>query len=447
MPDLHFPMFHTQRRLMRALDDDDLWQIAFGGSRGGGKSEGSRQAMLIRRLKFPGTNGLLLRQTIKAVVDNHEQQFIDLFKAKGIRYTYRIKERQFRLWNGSEIHLGYAQKEADIDLYQGNEYMDIAFDEATQFKERVFQLLCGSNRPSKDIPGGRPKVWLTCNPGGIGTGWVKREFVKNKSNPHRLFIPSKLSDNVVLGRRDPEYAQRLTEGLPEWKRLQWLEGNWDVLEGQYFQLLDEHSQYGPTVREVDVPFWARWYAGVDWGYWPSAFAVLWAARWRDHRGYDHLHFTHELKRHRLDLDTQAQEALAVEQTIRLPVKIRYADPATEKKRESESDEAGPTIAQTWSRHKLFTVPASTRARVPGWMLMRVLMSRGILTIDPSLMAFITEITEAIYDTDGDKVVSDDIDPRVEDHCLDSARYLCVSTFGLEYLRSAQRLPPPEVVAA
>src|SRR3990167_8679424 len=74
------------------------------------------------------------------------------------------------------------------------------------------------------------------NPGGIGHGWVKKMWItpdpenKDKEFERFFFIPAKAYDNKFT---NEEYLNQL-KALPEQKRKAWLEGSWDIFEGQVF---------------------------------------------------------------------------------------------------------------------------------------------------------------------------------------------------------------------
>ena len=76
--------------------------------------------------------------------------------------------------NGSLIIFGYMMSASDELQYQGQEYDIIFIDEATQFDESTFTTLKACLRGVNNFP---KRIYLTCNPGGIGHAWVKRLFI------------------------------------------------------------------------------------------------------------------------------------------------------------------------------------------------------------------------------------------------------------------------------
>ena len=83
-----------------------------------------------------------------------------------------------------------------------------------------------------------PRMYFTCNPGGVGHAWVKRLFIdkeyRGKENPDNYdFIPSLVYDNEFIVKNNPEYIENL-ENLPEMRKRAMLYGDWDAFEGQFF---------------------------------------------------------------------------------------------------------------------------------------------------------------------------------------------------------------------
>lgn len=245
--------------------------VAYGGARGGGKSFALRFKLTVLCLKRSGIRCLLIRRTYAELKENH----INILRAM-IPITlakYNDSDKVFSFANGSVLKLGYMDSESDVLRYQGQEYDVIALDEATQLTEYQFQTLKGCLRGANDFP---KRMYLTCNPGGVGHAWVKRLFIdreyRSDENPSDYrFIQALLYDNEPLMRKDPEYEKQL-KSLPEDIREAWLYGKWDVFDGQFFKEFD---------RELHVcdPFiipehWRR-YRAFDYGL--DMLACLWAA--------------------------------------------------------------------------------------------------------------------------------------------------------------------------
>lgn len=244
--------------------------IAYGGARGGGKSWALRKKLPMMCLKYSGLTVLLLRRTYSDLYHNHiKHLLVDL---NGIA-KYSEKRKSFTFHNGSVLILGYLDSDRDLLQYQGQEYDIIALDEATQFTEHQFEVLKPCIRGTNGFP---KRMYLTCNPGGVGHVWVKRLFISKQYFPnekpeeHR-FIPATVFDNKVLLQSDPGYVDMLNS-LSEGLRAAWRDGNWDMLAGQYF------SEFDRSVH-VTAPFiipshWKK-YRTIDYGL--DCLACLWIA--------------------------------------------------------------------------------------------------------------------------------------------------------------------------
>ena len=205
---------------------------AYGGARGGGKSWALRRKLTALCLRYAGLRCLLIRRSLGELRSNHLYQ---LLSELGEAVVWRESEKQLSFSNGSTITLGYCSADRDLLRYQGQEYDIIAIDEATQLSEYQFSVFKACLRGVNDFP---KRMYLTCNPGGVGHAWVKRLFVDRDYRPGERaedyrFIPARVYDNPALMHSDPEYVHQL-ESLPKKLRDAWLEGKWDVFEGQFF---------------------------------------------------------------------------------------------------------------------------------------------------------------------------------------------------------------------
>ena len=254
---------------------------AYGGARGGGKSWALRYKLILLCLRYPGIRVLLVRRSYPELRENHIRPLTALLCGEPCVAVYRERDKCFEFATGSVLMLGYLADHGDLLRYQGQEFDVIAIDEATQLDEEMFLVLTASLRGANDFP---KRMYLTCNPGGVGHGWVKRLFIdrdyRQGENPDDYrFIPASVYDNEALMRQDPGYVERL-EALPEELRAAWLCGRWDVFSGQFFPEFDER-------RHVTVPFpipdGAVRYCALDYGL--DMLAALFIAVLPDGRAY------------------------------------------------------------------------------------------------------------------------------------------------------------------
>ncbi len=233
---------------------------AYGGARGGGKSWALRRKLVLMCLCYDGLSVLLLRRTYPELRENHIRPLLSELRDIA---EYTDSRKSFEFPNGSRIKLGYCDCEDDVNQYQGQEYDIIGLDEATHFSEYQFQTLKACLRGTNDFP---KRMYLTCNPGGIGHGWVKRLFIdgnfrKGENAQDYRFIPASVYDNGILLEKDPDYLAQL-ESLPSDLRRAWLYGDWDVFAGQFFP---EFSSEIHVVQPFEIPdFWKR-YCAIDYG--------------------------------------------------------------------------------------------------------------------------------------------------------------------------------------
>jgi len=234
---------------------------AYGGARGGGKSWALRRKLCAMCLRYPELRCLLVRRSYAELKSNHVMPFL---KEYGALVSYRESDKCLAFDNGSRIFLGFCGCDRDVLRYQGQEYDVIAIDEATQLSEYQFSIFKACLRGVGHVP---RRMYLTCNPGGIGHAYVKRLFVDREfregENPaDYAFIPAMVYDNPVLTEADPDYVHSL-ESLPDRLRDAWLYGRWDVFEGQFF------AEFDPRVHVCErgeIPRELTYFCAVDYGF-------------------------------------------------------------------------------------------------------------------------------------------------------------------------------------
>ena len=244
--------------------------VGYGGARGGGKSWTVRHKAVLLALNYPGIKMLLLRRTFPELQENHINELRKMLNGFA-KYTEGRKIFEFP--NGSTLKLGYCANESDTLQYQGVEYDVIFMDEATQFTFKQFSDLTACVRGTNNFP---KRMYLTCNPGGVGHEWVKRLFITKKyENSEKAedyeFIAATVFDNKVMLRHNPEYVDMLNN-LPEDIRAAWRDGNWDMLAGRYFEEFDRGVH---VVEPFSIPEHYVKYRGIDYGL--DCAACVWVA--------------------------------------------------------------------------------------------------------------------------------------------------------------------------
>ncbi len=234
---------------------------AYGGARGGGKSWALRYKLLLLCLRYAGIRTVIIRRTFPELRENHVRALYELAVKTGLA-VYSETHKVFEFINGSVIKLGYLDTENDLLQYQGQEFDIIALDEATQLQERAFAVLAACLRGANSFP---KRMYLTCNPGGVGHGWVKRLFIDRNFRSGECpedyrFIPALVYDNDALTQANPDYVRQL-EMLPEELKRAWLYGEWDVFAGQFFTEFD----YNIHTADIVLPKRTERYCALDYG--------------------------------------------------------------------------------------------------------------------------------------------------------------------------------------
>lgn len=246
--------------------------IAYGGARGGGKSWALRRKLILLCLNYPGISCLIIRRSYPELSANHIMPLCA--ELDGYADYSEIKKR-FVFPGGSSIKLGYCSSQRDTLRYQGLQYDIIAIDEATQLTEYQFNTFKACLRGTNKFP---KRIYLTCNPGGVGHSWVKRLFVERSfrsgENPaDYTFIPAKVFDNTALMESCPEYADALRSIADPKLRRAWLDGDWNVFEGQFFSEFDLSVHVLPYGSGENIDG-GHYIVGMDYGFDMLALVLL-----------------------------------------------------------------------------------------------------------------------------------------------------------------------------
>lgn len=385
---------------------------AYGGARGGGKSWALRRKLVAMCLRYKGLCCLLIRRTLPELKSNHVIPFLREYN--GI-ITYSEAEKSLCFPNGSKIFLGYCAADRDVLRYQGQEYDIIAIDEATQLSEFRFSVLKACLRGANHFP---KRMYLTCNPGGIGHSWVKRIFVdrdfRSGEDPDDYtFIPALVYDNPTLLSADPAYVTSL-ESLPPRLKDAWLYGKWDVFEGQFFPEFNSAIHIcNPSVIPKDT----KKFIALDYGF--DMLAVLLIEVDTD----ENLWVTKELCRPGLTLSEAAQQISRMCEGER--VEFAVASPDLWNRRQ-DSGRSGFEIMQSVSGMPPMR-PADDR-RVAGWRVLREYLSPSqdhpFLRISSRCNELIECIPALLCD---DKRIEDASDnPHRITHAPEALRYAVMS---------------------
>lgn len=254
----------TAKQSLFDRDLENFENVLFGGAKGGGKSHGLRNIMLKRRIEKPGSIGVIFRRSYPELDGNHIRPLFNQFPA--LKEYFNETKKILTLPNRSVLMFRYLQSAKDLPNYQGQEFHDLAIEEAGQWTEEMYSTLKGSNRCT--LEGSKARCLLTANPGGIGHKWLKRLFITRDFRPEEdpaahHFIPAKVDDNPVLMKNDPGYKARLAAEKNPLLRRAYLEGDWDIQAGQFFS---EFRRDVHVVAPITIPSHWRKFAAYDYGF-------------------------------------------------------------------------------------------------------------------------------------------------------------------------------------
>lgn len=254
-----------------------VFEAFFGGARGGGKTDGMLGDW-IEHADTYGANaiGLMIRRERTQLIETIERSR-EMFIPLGAKF--HEQEKMWRMPNGARLRFAYLERDADAEAYQGHSYTRVYVEEITNFPAPAPILkLMATLRSGAGVP---VAFRATGNPGGPGHQWVKARYIDpaplgweivrdGASGLERVYIPSRVSDNRFLG---ADYVQRLKASGSETLVRAWLDGDWSVIEGAFF---DCWSHERHVVRPFAVPeHWLR-FRSMDWGS-ASPFSVGWWA--------------------------------------------------------------------------------------------------------------------------------------------------------------------------
>lgn len=245
------------------------------GNRGGGKTD----ALIMDFLQHVGMGygeawrGILFREEYTELTDiiNKCHRWVRQIFPDA---KYNGSEHKWTFKTGETLYLRYMKKPADYWNYHGHEYPWIGWEELTNWPtNECYMQMMSTNRSS--VMGVPRKIRASCNPAGVGHGWVKAYYIDvappltiytdPKTNRTRCQIPSRLEENEALLEADPDYARTMLASVQDdpVKYKAWVLGEWDIVAGGALTDVWEPKKQ----VHGQVPFPQSWhvYRSFDWG--------------------------------------------------------------------------------------------------------------------------------------------------------------------------------------
>jgi hypothetical protein len=284
----HTVIWEPQPGPQTALITCPVFEVFFGGARGGGKTDGMLGEWASHASQYGAkASGLMVRRKRTELSDTIKRSR-RIFGLLGAKFKEQDKEWIFP--DGAILKFAYLENDSDAETYQGHSYTRVYVEEIGNFpKEDPVLKLMATLRSADGVPVG---FRATGNPGGPGHMWVKARYVDNApagwvvtrhefENPFnnqkvmrdRIYIPSRLSDNPLLMQNDPGYVANLQmQGSPELVKA-WLQGDWNIIAGTAFEKLSRHTH---MIRPFTIPkYWTK-FTTMDWGT-AKPYAIYWMA--------------------------------------------------------------------------------------------------------------------------------------------------------------------------
>lgn len=449
-----------------SLFECPLPEVLFGGARGGGKTDGVLGKWGNKALIYgEAFNAVMFRKTAPSQDDAWERAK-QLYTPCGAQCNETTKFIRFP--NNARIRFRTLERVQDAEKYQGQNLTDVWIEEAGTFADSIaIDRLHGAIRSPHGIP---TQMILTGNPGGAGQHWIKRRYIDphpsgnkilNRALPNGAvhqyaFIPSRIQDNKILLDNDPGYINRLylvgNDKLVE----AWLEGNWDAIEGAYF----DYWSSDLIIRPFPIPsHWVK-IRGFDWGS-AKPFSMGWFAvasediqidddrgkvlipknalvQYREYYGAkigDDGVIIPDVGLKMTDKDV-AREILArehekIDYSVADPsIFIEDGGPSKAENMRMFNQQTGKADGVTWNR--------ADNSRVAGWGQMNQRMKGEA---ERPMIYFFNTCTEAIRTIPAlqhDLKKLEDLDTKQEDHPADMTRYVCMSRPWTRTLKTKPR---------
>jgi hypothetical protein len=390
-------------------------------------------------------NAVFFRRELP-MLDDAIERSADIYTKIGARWSEQKKTWRFP--GGGRLRFRPLERTADAEKYQGQNITDACVEEAGNYPESApIDRLNGVLRSAKGIP---TQLIMTGNPGGPGQLWIKNRYIDPapmgmkilvrklpNGREHRyVFIPSKLQNNSVLMRNDPEYINRLyLVGSPQLVQA-WLDGDWSVIAGAFFP---EFSAQRHIIQPFAIPkHWVRLRA-CDWGS-AKPFSVGWYAvsdgefpqyprgaliKYREWYGVaidDKGDFQPNVGL-KLTAEEVADGILA-RQVPDEKIDASVIDPA------AFQVNGGPSIAERMADRKVYFQHADntrvgSKGALNGWDAVRSRL-KGEDGGQPMLFFFSTCVhtIRTLPALQHDDIRAEDVDTNGEDHAPDETRYMC-----------------------
>lgn len=228
-----------QLEVAKLWTDDETIDIAYGGSKGSGKSYLGVSLIFGDALIYPGTHYFIARKELNDLRKHTKTSIKEVLDGwglkEGVYWTYNGQDNFYELYNGSKVFFFAAAYMPSDDKYErfGSIQMTRGWiEEVGEIDEKAKNALQATiGRWKNDEYGLKAKLLLTLNP---SKNFVyEKYYLANKENrmpAHRKFVQALPTDNKKLPR---DYIANLLLTLDENEIQRLVYGNWEYDDNPY----------------------------------------------------------------------------------------------------------------------------------------------------------------------------------------------------------------------
>jgi hypothetical protein len=260
------------------------FELLYGGAAGGGKSYFLSNYAVLYALCHDGAHIGIVRKTLRRLKETHG---LTLPAIIGGLAKHNASENTWTFPNGSIIRFIQLHETNAEQAYKSVQFDLLLFDEVTELPELQYTFMLSRVRSTR---GHRTGVIVTANPEGPGFRWVRRRWVRPKTDDladgqappkplevwrpplpgqpgrwarPRAFVPATIYDNPKLIEQDPDYVTSLESITDPRLRAALLEGDWDAMDQIPGALWSQASIDKHRVDAALVPVLRRTVTAVD----------------------------------------------------------------------------------------------------------------------------------------------------------------------------------------
>jgi hypothetical protein len=447
------------QKALLAVNASDIFEVMYGGARGGGKTDGMLGDFAVHSLRYgKDAHGIFVRRRAKHL-ENVIRRSFAIYRPMGARFVGG-NELTWRFLNGATLRFRHLWADQDAEDYQGHDYTRVYCEELTQWPTSgPTDKMKATARSAAGVPVG---FRATGNPGGPGHNWVKARYIDPAPKGYkritdratglkRVFIPARLEDNRILLDKDPNYEQRLQAAGPKALVKAWRWGLWDIVAGGFFDHVWNPDRH--ILQAFTPPASWRLRRSHDWGSAKPASTGWWAISDGQPLPDDHPLYPGRVfprgslirlfEWYTVALDEGgnilpnvgtklSNEALGrgiAERSEKRPWSGCVADP------QIWAESGGRSIYAQMRKGALdhgltLSLRKADTERVAGWKLMSQMLEESAKEVPEGAGLWVmdtnTHFIRTVPVLQMDEKHPDDIDTDAEDHVADETRYACMS---------------------